>query len=762
MHKMAVCVCGHQVEIQDARPDFRVQCSVCGRFVDSEVNLEAVSETSAESENDFSDADTWEPLHPKKAKKTVPADDPPLLLRLLLDPKSIQRLLILGGGLSILGLIAWLISTGVFEDPRILAVALGVGTATILVGGWTVFLRTNYRMAGQALTFLGCVLAPLNLWFYDAQRLLTVDGHLWVGGLVCCVLYGLTVWRLRDPIFVYAFEAGITLTAMLLLGDMQRADDSTALCLAAIVLAAISIHAEAAFEIDHPVFSRRKFGWPLFLSGQVQLAAGTIGLLALQSLDWTLRPEVGHWSHSHLAQNPLLAGGIWLVAAYLWSYSDLVKKRIGAFSCLAVVALALAEITLLHHFLPYEGLLIALSVTALVVQVVGRGFSQSKPRLAFVVDNVSTTINSIAFVLGMLWHFRSAIHLVYIQDLNPRLFAVAMLTIALTFALQAVLQKTRSVLFVQSCWAFSALAGWMSLSYGLDLPEVWFGPILASIGVAMSACSKLYGAAAPNVDDSNSREQAQPSSVTAGSAGELYLVLGELITFFKTLPWMLGSIHPISVWSLVATLLTVGLAITGSLLGSQPASRRWHRFAAAVIGLAVGVAWIRSHKLADYQKLELLLELLGVAWLGMGIAGRLDEKAGSRNGFVSSALWAGSFASTLPVLFCTLMHRCSASGPLLGDELGLITVTVLMVAIGCVLQLRATTTVGGIALSIYLAVLFGHLAYHPQVAVGIYLAIGGGLIFLTGVILSIYRDRLLALPSKIANREGIFQIIDWR
>jgi hypothetical protein len=31
-----------------------------------------------------------------------------------------------------------------------------------------------------------------------------------------------------------------------------------------------------------------------------------------------------------------------------------------------------------------------------------------------------------------------------------------------------------------------------------------------------------------------------------------------------------------------------------------------------------------------------------------------------------------------------------------------------------------------------------------------------------GVALSIYRDRLLALPDQIVNREGFFRIIDWR
>ena len=43
-----------------------------------------------------------------------------------------------------------------------------------------------------------------------------------------------------------------------------------------------------------------------------------------------------------------------------------------------------------------------------------------------------------------------------------------------------------------------------------------------------------------------------------------------------------------------------------------------------------------------------------------------------------------------------------------------------------------------------------------------YLAIGGGLLFGAGLALSIFRDRLAALPQKISNREGVFQVLSWR
>ena len=44
----------------------------------------------------------------------------------------------------------------------------------------------------------------------------------------------------------------------------------------------------------------------------------------------------------------------------------------------------------------------------------------------------------------------------------------------------------------------------------------------------------------------------------------------------------------------------------------------------------------------------------------------------------------------------------------------------------------------------------------------IYLIIGGGLFFGLGLVLSIYRDRLLTLPARIKHREGVFRVLNWR
>jgi hypothetical protein len=96
------------------------------------------------------------------------------------------------------------------------------------------------------------------------------------------------------------------------------------------------------------------------------------------------------------------------------------------------------------------------------------------------------------------------------------------------------------------------------------------------------------------------------------------------------------------------------------------------------------------------------------------------------------------------------------------DELGLVAVTVVMLLTGLVWQLKAPTLVGGSVLAAYLLVLVGMLAIHPNVTMGMYLAIGGGRLFAAGIALSVYRERLLTLPERLKSREGVFQVLNWR
>ena len=58
-----------------------------------------------------------------------------------------------------------------------------------------------------------------------------------------------------------------------------------------------------------------------------------------------------------------------------------------------------------------------------------------------------------------------------------------------------------------------------------------------------------------------------------------------------------------------------------------------------------------------------------------------------------------------------------------------------MLVSGCSWQFKSTTLIGGVHLLLYLIIVIVSLAYREEVATGVYLLIGGGVIFGAGVLL---------------------------
>ncbi len=117
----------------------------------------------------------------------------------------------------------------------------------------------------------------------------------------------------------------------------------------------------------------------------------------------------------------------------------------------------------------------------------------------------------------------------------------------------------------------------------------------------------------------------------------------------------------------------------------------------------------------------------------------------------------------LPLAVAVLIYRCGNHHFSTWDEVGMLIAGLLMLGTGFTLQLRATTLTGATLLTLYLLTLptlIRHI-YDLQWA-ALLLAIGGGVIFSFGLVLSVYRDRLLTLPDKIKRREGVFRVLSWR
>ena len=312
------CECGRRLTARDEFAGKRAQCSACGRILrvperpaQAGEGTAAAGANAAATEQALEITEFLEPpgVPIKKKEKTISLQQ---MFEALLDPRSIQWMLILGGGLTVLGLVIWLVAWGGFANAYVLAAALGIGTLAILGTGWLVALKTRFKVAGQAVTFLGCVLAPLNLWFYHAQDIVTLGQHLWIGGVICCLLYAATVYVLRDPLFMYAVEAGVTLTAGLILAELGWVGNTPHLCMFLIALGLLSIHAERAFAPEEGEFTRARFGMPLFWSGHVQIGLSLLILLGVQIVGWLLGPVQDlfgtQWQGNLLSESSLLAG----------------------------------------------------------------------------------------------------------------------------------------------------------------------------------------------------------------------------------------------------------------------------------------------------------------------------------------------------------------------------------------------------------------------------------------------------------------------
>jgi hypothetical protein len=352
------------------------------------------------------------------------------LMEILLDPRSIQWLLISGGALLVFGLVIWLAAEGIFENPLFLAAALGAGNAALLAGGWAMMAATRYQTAGRALTLLACLVMPFNLWFYDAQGLITLSagGHLWIPALVCCALYAVSARLLRDPLFVWVLVAGVAMTGLLILADrdLQRFWEIAAPATLLVGLGFLCIHAERVFPEGEGPFSRRHFGLAFFGSGHVVLAAGLFLLLGAQLWGNWLLPFLKQLDPGMAVNVPdivtrpgdrLLAIGLVLAGAYAYTYSDLVVRRVGVYIYFAVFTLLWAEVLLVDYLaeqfgwqLPMlEVFIIALAVTALAANLALSGLPDGRSTLQRATLPLGLCLSVVPVLLGVLLHFRASL-----------------------------------------------------------------------------------------------------------------------------------------------------------------------------------------------------------------------------------------------------------------------------------------------------------------------------------------------------------------
>jgi hypothetical protein len=810
---------------------------------------------------------------------SAPPKRPPLL-EIVLDPRNIQMLLAFGGALMVTGLVI-LLWVNSFFTPPVVALVLGAANAGVLgTGGW-LMRTTRYQLTGRALTLFACLVMPLNLWYYHANGLVTLDGHLWVVALVISALYAASALALRDEVFVYIFAAGVTMTGLLMLADLppspQRFWEIAPPATMLVVLGLLAIHAERAFPEQEGPFGRRGFGLAFFRSGHALLAAGlTLVLGAEVAGDWLYQPVFGGLYRSlHAAPSPIVGELRWLAltlvlaGTYAYIYSDVVVRRAGVFIHLAAAALLWAMVLglqLLRVTLGLDAMIAALALTALVVNAAkATAFRDSRYARAFPVLGVllpllAVALGLIVYVRALSLDLRSAWHMAapswtYVgamlltavscrvgaylyRNSQPALAAVYLFATA-----AATLVGATALLAALGLDRWQAHAPWLMLlpiaylvaaRLSRGRPEapalVWVGHAATLVMLLSSLASAVDGFTLVQRQPLNlvlalfyaeamafyalaSAFQRHPWTVhlcaasACGAVWQVQTYLG-VSTEFSTLTFALVGLGLLVVHrlapregpavesladpafqdanmlltvSFVAAVFlglsrlatdqiqwgTVGLlsALTAISLLALPLVRHasWRRWYVVTAigqgGLAfLGISVLST--LGPWQKLEVLSVSVGLLLLAAGHIGWYREQEG-RNDFVSLGLFLGSLLVGMPLMIATLIDRSQDQFIFL-NELGFLAAAVILVTTGFLFQLKSTTLTGAVLTVLYFVTLLIFVPWSRLNYVAAFIMLGGGTLFGSGLLLSVYRDRLLTLPERIKQRQGVFRVLGWR
>lgn len=819
---------------------------------------------------------------PTPSPKESSPDAPPSnrITQLLLDPRGLQLLMTAGGGLLALGLVLWLVVIGVFDQPLHAAMGLGFANLALLGTGVAVALKTRYRSAGRAVAMLACLLLPLNLWFYDAQGLVTLanGGNLWLPALVGCVLYAAVARLLKDSLFVYACVSGIAMTGLLFLADADVARFGEILAPSALlaVLGVVCVHAERLFPVtaikeEFAAFTRNDFGLAFFRSGHVLLGSGLAVLfvgrlgrfysLLFADWGWFTEPDV-----VTLPSVQLAALGIALLGAYTYAYSWIVagNRRFIVSSLLMLVWSVVMGFDLLQIPFTEELFVGTLAFASLACCLTGRLLLPEKEEKgADVSTSLSTTAMitagtaSVLTLLQLLrsfvfdgggwidfdfgWSFVGSSALVLIaqgsllkslvskdsQVVSLTGFALSLLAflggllgispmaaelsgsaLLLLFSLIPLGSIIAAYITKNTPWRqgmIRAAEGTAALLAVFTLPTILVESSVSTIAMFASFAT-IYGLTAAIT--SRRIPAVLATIMTIAAAWQAVVVFGlgvhgpllamsllglVLIVVDRLRPVVNlalvgrigillsgvagGLLAATRLASLEVSLPLLGLLVAQTVIAALAAwltptekGRHGLMLVAALGFLTAGATLNSLSLLSTLQRVELLTTVVGMVALTAGHIGWRREiakegESSLQDDLVDINLWAGSLLTAVPLVLGLIDIRFGGgnAGWIALHEIGVLGGGLLLLGSGVLCRLRATTLTGATTLLVYLLSLVALINVPDQLqSVAVYLMLGGGALFGGAVLLSVYRDRLLALPDRIREGEGVFAVLKWR
>jgi hypothetical protein len=249
--------------------------------------------------------------------------------------------------------------------------------------------------------------------------------------------------------------------------------------------------------------------------------------------------------------------------------------------------------------------------------------------------------------------------------------------------------------------------------------------------------------------------------------GGALLTLSELVSVGHLAP-ELEKVEKRSVLLPLVSALAV-IALLAVALVRQEGWRRWY-VALAITHAALFILVLAvTSTLTAPQKMEIVCVVIGVLLLVAGHLGWYREQEG-HNDLVSACLLFGSVLVALPLTAAVVYYRSQKSFDPAHfepfhtfNEIAMLAAGLVLLVTGFAFQIRSTTLAGGFLTAAYLVTLLLWLRIPEKLqTTAVYIMVGGGLVFGVGLLLSLYRDRLVQLPERIKRREGVFRVLSWR
>jgi hypothetical protein len=179
------------------------------------------------------------------------------------------------------------------------------------------------------------------------------------------------------------------------------------------------------------------------------------------------------------------------------------------------------------------------------------------------------------------------------------------------------------------------------------------------------------------------------------------------------------------------------------------------------------IAMVSISTLSLLQRAELVSLIVGAGLVVFGYVGwsMEDEKKAD---LVTFQLVLGSLLLAVPMIIGLLAYRVVGIETVnlvwrQLHEIGGLVIGMSLLGTGVLSRIRSTTITGAAVLLTYIVSILFLIQWPAQLQkVSVLMMVGGGAFFTVAILLSFYRDRLLALPERVRNGRGLFRVLKWR